>query len=61
MISQFKQGLKQSTQPTTIKVHTEQSDGINWDSLIYVEEKQTRTNNQQRQQQATSKPKQLLF
>jgi hypothetical protein len=61
MISQFKQGLKQSTQPTTIKVHTEQSDGINWDSLIYVEEKQTTTYNQQRQQQATSKPKQLLF
>jgi len=40
MISQFKQDLKQSTQPTTIVLHTEQSDGINWESLIYVEEKQ---------------------
>jgi predicted double-glycine peptidase len=55
MISQFKQDLRQSTQPTTIKVHTEQSDGINWDSLIYVEEKETPTNNQQRQQQTGSK------
>ena len=55
MISQFKEDLRQSTQPTTIKLHTEQTDGINWDSLIYVEEKQTSTNNQQRQQQAASK------
>jgi hypothetical protein len=55
MISQFKQDLRQSTQQTTIKIHTEQSDEINWDSLIYVEEKETSTNNQQRQQQAASK------
>jgi hypothetical protein len=55
MISEFKEDLRQSTQPTTIKLHTEQTDGINWDSLIYVEEKQTSTNNQQRQQQAASK------
>jgi chromosome segregation ATPase len=40
MINQFKQDLKQSAQPTTIVLHTEQSDGINWESLIYVEEKQ---------------------
>jgi septal ring factor EnvC (AmiA/AmiB activator) len=40
MISQFKKDLKESTQPTTIVLHTEQSDGINWGSLIYVEEKQ---------------------
>jgi len=40
MISQFKQDLKQSTQPTTIVLRTEKSDGINWESLIYVEEKQ---------------------
>jgi septal ring factor EnvC (AmiA/AmiB activator) len=53
MISQFKQDLRQSIQPTTIKVHTEQSDGINWDSLIYVEEKEKSTN--KRQQQAASK------
>jgi len=55
MISQFKQDLKQSTQPTAIELHTEQSDRINWDSLIYVEEKQTFTNYQQPQQQTTSK------
>jgi len=53
MISQFKQDLRQSNQPTTIQLHTEQSDGINWDSLIYVEEKQTFTNNPQRQQAAS--------
>jgi hypothetical protein len=55
MISQFEQDLRQSTQQTTIEIHTEQSDEINWDSLIYVEEKETSTNNQQRQQQAASK------
>jgi hypothetical protein len=54
MISQFKQDLTESTQPTTIKLHTEQSSVINWESLIYVEEKQTSTNNQRRQQQAGS-------
>jgi seryl-tRNA synthetase len=40
-ISQFKQDLKQSTQPTTIELHTQGSDSINWNGLIYVEEKQT--------------------
>jgi hypothetical protein len=55
MINQFNQDLKQSTQPITIELHTEQSDKINWDSLIYVEEKQTFTNYQQPQQQTTSK------
>jgi len=55
MISQFKEDLRQSTQPTAIKLHTEQTDGISWDSLIYVEKKQTSTNNQKRQRQATSK------
>jgi len=55
MISQFKQDLRQSTQPTTIELRTEQSDRINWDILIYVEEKQTSIAYQQRQQQATSK------
>ncbi len=55
MIKQFKQDLKQSTQPITIELHTEQSDKINWDSLIYVEEKQTFTNHQQQQQRTISK------
>ena len=55
MINQFNQDLKQSTQPITIELHTEQSDKINWDSLIYVEEKQTFTNYQQPQQRTISK------
>jgi hypothetical protein len=55
MINQFKQDLRQSTQPATIEFRTEQSDMIDWDSLIYVEEKQTSTADQERQQQATSK------
>jgi chromosome segregation ATPase len=55
MISQFKQDLGQSTQETAIKIHTEKSDEINWNSLIYVEEKEISTNNQQRQQQTASK------
>jgi chromosome segregation ATPase len=46
MIDQFKQDLRQSAQPTTIELHTEQSDGINWNRLIYVAEKQIFTNNQ---------------
>jgi len=37
-INQFKLDVKQSTQPTTIQLHTEQSDQINWGTLIYVEE-----------------------
>jgi len=45
MINQFKLDIKQSTQPTTIKLHTKQSDQIVWESLIYVEEMR-----QQRQQ-----------
>ena len=45
MISQFKQDLRQSTQPATIVLHIEKSDEINWEGLIYVEEKQMLTNN----------------
>ncbi len=55
MINQFEQDLKQLAQPTTIELHTEQSDKINWDSFIYVKEKQTFTNYQQPQQQTTGK------
>jgi septal ring factor EnvC (AmiA/AmiB activator) len=43
MISQFKKDLRQSTQPTTIVLHTEQSNKINWETLIYVEEMQSFT------------------
>jgi hypothetical protein len=46
MINKFKLDLKQSTQPTTVVLHTEQSDNINWESLIYVEEKAASTNKQ---------------
>jgi hypothetical protein len=46
MITQFKQDLRQSTQPTAIVLHTEQSDEINWETLIYVEEMQAFTNKQ---------------
>jgi chromosome segregation ATPase len=55
MISQFKQDLRRLTQPTTIKLHTEQSNKIEWDRLIYVVEEQTYTNNPQRRQESTSK------
>jgi hypothetical protein len=55
MISQFKQDLRQLIQTTTIKLHTEQSNEINWDQLIYVEEKQTYIDNQQRQPRVASK------
>ena len=37
-INEFKLAIKQSTQPTTIQLHTEQADQINWGTLIYVEE-----------------------
>ncbi len=40
MIGQFKQGLKDSTQPNKIVLHTEQSNGINWERLIFVEAQQ---------------------
>jgi septal ring factor EnvC (AmiA/AmiB activator) len=40
MIGQFKQGLKDSTQPNKIVLHTEQSNGINWECLIFVEAQQ---------------------
>jgi len=55
MISQFKQDLRQLTQPTTIKLHTEQSNEINWDRLIHIEDKQIYIDNQQRQTQVANK------
>jgi hypothetical protein len=61
MISQFKQDLRQSIQLTTIELHTEQSDRINWDGLIYVEDKQTSTAYQHQQQQAASKSTVILL
>ena len=61
MIQQFHQDLKQSIQPTTIELHTEQGDGIDWNRLIYVEEKRARAKNQQQQAQATRKLIRYLF
>ena len=49
MINQFKQDLTQSTQPTAIKLYTEQSDAIDWTHLIYVQEEQNYTSMQQQQ------------
>jgi len=47
MIGQFKQDLRQLTQPTIIKLHTEQSNEINWDRIIYIEGKQIYIDDQQ--------------
>jgi hypothetical protein len=54
-IDQFKQDLKQLTQPSTIKLYTEKSDGVDWNRLIYVKEEQDYVNTQQQQQQPNSK------
>jgi hypothetical protein len=55
MVEQFHQDLKQSVQPTNIVLRTEQSDGIDWNRVIYVEEKRAQTENQQRRPQATGR------
>jgi uncharacterized phage infection (PIP) family protein YhgE len=55
MIQQFHQDLKQLVQPTTIELHTEQSDRIDWNRVIYVEEKRARAANQHPHPQATGK------
>jgi hypothetical protein len=43
--------LIQLTESTAIKLHTEESNEIKWHLLIYVEEEQTYTDNQQEQPQ----------
>ena len=40
MIQQFKQELRQSTQPTTLKFNKEQSDRIDWNHIVFVEKEQ---------------------
>jgi DNA repair exonuclease SbcCD ATPase subunit len=52
MINKFKQDLRQTSQRTMIKLCTDQSDGVNWNRLIYVKEV---INNEQRQPVRTSK------
>ena len=59
-IDQFKQDIKQSTQPATMVLHTDQSDQIHWESLIYVEEKQVVASNP-RQATTTSKRMSIMF
>ena len=44
-IQQLNQDLNSLTQPPAIEFHTEQSDQIAWDRLIYVENKSTYTGN----------------
>jgi chromosome segregation ATPase len=51
-IREFHQDLTQLTQPVTIELNTKQSDGIQWNRLIYVQEKSTSAECQQSQQQA---------
>ena len=43
-IKQLKKDIRQSTQPINILLHTDQSDKIQWESLIYIEEKQMSAN-----------------
>jgi hypothetical protein len=51
MIHKFNLELKQLTKPLTVELHTEQSNRIVWNQLIYAEEKSTYAGIQQRQQQ----------
>jgi len=51
MIHEFNYELKHLTKPVTVELHTELSDQIVWNQLIYVKEKSTYTGIQQRQQQ----------
>lgn len=59
LISQFKTDIQQAAQPMNVKFHTEQSDKINWETLIFVEE--IRTNNNQPTQQAPPRKFRSLF
>jgi chromosome segregation ATPase len=52
-IRQFHQDLTQLTQPVTIELNTKESDRIQWNRLIYVQEKSTIAGRQQPQTQAT--------
>jgi DNA repair exonuclease SbcCD ATPase subunit len=49
------QDLKQLTEQSAVELHTEQSNKIVWDRMIYVAEKTTQMANQQHQQIATGK------
>lgn len=55
MIDRFYQDLQQITQSPVIELHMEQSDRIEWNRLIYVDEKTNNTQYQQRREQAPRK------
>jgi uncharacterized protein (DUF3084 family) len=54
-VHQLNQSLKELAQPSTIELHTEQSDRIEWNCLIYVEAKVSTIKNQGRRPQGTGK------
>ena len=47
IIRQFHQDLTRMTQPVTIELNTKESDGIQWNRLIYTQEKLTNAERQQ--------------
>jgi len=55
MIDNFYQDLQQVTQTPMIELHTEQSDRIDWNRFIFVEEKSNYTEYQQQKQQVLGK------
>ena len=55
MIHEFNYELKHLTKPVMVELHTELSDKILWNQLIYAEERSTHIRTQQRQQQGKGK------
>jgi chromosome segregation ATPase len=53
LIRQFHHDLTQLTQPFAIELNTKESDGINWNRVIYVQEKSINVEHQEPQQQTT--------
>lgn len=51
MVEQFGQELKKLSHPSTIELHTEESDRIEWSRLIYIEVKPSNTIYQSQEQQ----------
>ena len=54
LIDQFYHDLKQWNQPSTIEIHTEWTHRLEWNRLLYVEDKSTYGNLHNRQQQISS-------
>ena len=49
-IAQFKLDLEDTVRPAAIKVHTELSETIDWENMIYVDQEQTLAKTQQQRQ-----------